>query len=978
MAEHKSGNEEHNHSLNKGDESFEKLLHKKLETEQKLEKKFRRVVTLMQSDIKGSTEFQQNRGDIEAEALLALHSKLLNPILSRHGGKVISDDTDGALVAFENAPEKAVKAAIEFMQVIHKHNERIRNKLHIRIAMNHGPVIVKGNGQLKGLTVSTTARIEQCIKELEKQNEEIAKTNLIVISGSLYDEIKNSENIICRWVDRMDAKGVDKPLNLYRIVWNTEQEQIIFNSIVPSKQTRGPDTCKPKGGVTALANRNIFVVEIAKETNYIKICGYEKAEQEQKTVRHYEEQNIDFELIEEQIHNIISMLNQSTQRGKISKEILNNLKSGGKCLYDKLFSKTIRNKLSITSSEDLIISIDDNLVHIPWELLYDGTSFLSLRFNMGRVLRTRQTITETALRPMGLPLRVLVLSDPRNNLKSACKEGYSIRDKLAMASNLITVNVKTGNINSNYVKEKIHNFDIVHYAGHSDYDSANPSRSSWLLKDRKLTAEEIKEMGRSKPMPALILSNACHSGQTDKWKISDDSGNKIYGMANAFLLSGVHHYIGTFWEVLDEPSSHFATVFYEFLSNGKTVGNSLRLARKELINKYGEETLIWASYMLYGDPSFYYIHLTDQKEIIPPVRQEMKCHDIDLKDDDVSSSRKTVAPEIDPPSKKTHPVYLMGGIAVIILITLVSIFLMQTKQSEMSVSSVQSAKPKLFGLQAGGDQEPLNPERNEQKQITAVGQRDKRKEIDALVTELAKRYREGAIKEDKRTPVDEWVSRPLVVSLFHLNVIGTDNKINQDVILNQISEFFGTSNRVKLVDRELIDKLLEELKLGSSELADSQTALKIGKLVGARYIASGNIFSVDGKIKLSLKLIETETTSIVATKSRICKKEDLLPVLTLSVCRELLDALISKFPLRARIIGFFGNEVVINIGKNQGMEINTKFNVYEEKKVEGSNAVVKKKVGMIEIREVDENVSTGIALVKTKEFLKNMKLDEAL
>jgi CHAT domain-containing protein len=42
------------------------------------------------------------------------------------------------------------------------------------------------------------------------------------------------------------------------------------------------------------------------------------------------------------------------------------------------------------------------------------------------------------------------------------------------------------------------------------------------------------------------------------------------------VLSGVNHYIGTFWEVLDEPSNRFAIEFYKQLVSGATIGDSVR------------------------------------------------------------------------------------------------------------------------------------------------------------------------------------------------------------------------------------------------------------------------------------------------------------------------------------------------------------------------------------------------------------------
>ena len=235
-----------------------------------------------------------------------------------------------------------------------------------------------------------------------------------------------------------------------------------------------------------------------------------------------------------------------------------------------------------------------------------------------------------------------------------------------------------------------------------------------------------------------------------------------------------------------------------------------------------------------------------------------------------------------------------------------------------------------------------------------------------------------SINNKANEPIDEWVSRPLVVSFFPLKIQGNNSNAYQGMVLNNIAEYFETSNRVRLVDRELIGKLLEELKLSSSDVADNQTALRIGKLVGARFIASGSVLSIGKDIKVSMKLIETETTSIVKTRTQTCTGPDSLSTLTDEMSKELLDALISKFPLRARIIGFADNDVVINIGRNHGMVKDIKLNVYDEKKVEGSNKAMNIKVGTIEVRAVEGNVSTGTVISKTLELENNMKLGEGL
>ena len=110
-------------------------------------------------------------------------------------------------------------------------------------------------------------------------------------------------------------------------------------------------------------------------------------------------------------------------------------------------------------------------------------------------------------------------------------------------------------------------------------------------------------MGGLQPMPLLVFSHACQTGHGD-WHIVGDFEQRIVGIANAYLLAGVRHYIGTFWEILDQPSLRFAKSFYTFLTEGETIGEAVRRARLDLIGAYGEETVVWASYMLYGDPTF--------------------------------------------------------------------------------------------------------------------------------------------------------------------------------------------------------------------------------------------------------------------------------------------------------------------------------------------------------------------------------------
>ncbi len=71
------------------------------------------------------------------------------------------------------------------------------------------------------------------------------------------------------------------------------------------------------------------------------------------------------------------------------------------------------------------------------------------------------------------------------------------------------------------------------------------------------------------------------------------------------FYAGVKHYVGTSWEIMDEPGSLFAHEFYGLLRSGKSVGESIKGARCNLTKEYGPD-ICWTSYLLYGDPTIRY------------------------------------------------------------------------------------------------------------------------------------------------------------------------------------------------------------------------------------------------------------------------------------------------------------------------------------------------------------------------------------
>jgi CHAT domain-containing protein len=366
-----------------------------------------------------------------------------------------------------------------------------------------------------------------------------------------------------------------------------------------------------------------LIIEASRENGYIKVSVYERSEGGEKTLRPYEHVDVPWEQIEASRREVINLLNRANRRAKVTPEILESLKKSGQVLFDLLVPSKAREKLSSTEACNLILYVDDKLVHIPWELLFDGRRFLCRRFAIGRIVRTRQAPTALSSRAPKAPFNVLVVADPRGDLDASYREGIEIKNFLDEKRDIFHVDFKSHPVDVSFVKKNLRDYDIVHYAGHADYHPENPSESGWLLKDARLKASEISAMGGLQPMPSLVFSNACQSGHSGEWRIGEEDEQQIFGLANAYLLSGVQHYIGTFWEILDEPSSQFAKLFYGSLSQGERVGEAVRKAREKLIEAHGEETIVWAGYMLYGDPTFAFDPAEKEEKVEEPVVRDI-------------------------------------------------------------------------------------------------------------------------------------------------------------------------------------------------------------------------------------------------------------------------------------------------------------------------------------------------------------------
>ena len=73
---------------------------------------------------------------------------------------------------------------------------------------------------------------------------------------------------------------------------------------------------------------------------------------------------------------------------------------------------------------------------------------------------------------------------------------------------------------------------------------------------------------------------------------------------------------------------------------------------------------------------------------------------------------------------------------------------------------------------------------------------------------------------------------------------------------------------IDVVERGRIQEVFAELKLNRSSKVDRKHALKIGKLIGARYLVLGNYFKALGSLVIEARLLDTQTGVYTAVAGR--------------------------------------------------------------------------------------------------------------
>jgi TolB-like protein/Tfp pilus assembly protein PilF len=193
----------------------------------------RRLAAILVADVVGYSRMMQADEAGTLAALKSRRTEILQPLVSKHHGRIIKVMGDGVLVEFASAVS-AVQCGVDLQQAMAASNRGLSDdrQIMLRIGINLGDVMVEG-GDLYGDGVNIAARLEG-----------IAEPGGIVVSSTAHDHVRNKVKTTFEDMGAQTLKNIAEPIRTYRVA----------SKDVVAATVSKPMTNKPSIAVLPFAN----------------------------------------------------------------------------------------------------------------------------------------------------------------------------------------------------------------------------------------------------------------------------------------------------------------------------------------------------------------------------------------------------------------------------------------------------------------------------------------------------------------------------------------------------------------------------------------------------------------------------------------------------------------------------------------------------------------------------------------------------
>lgn len=193
------------------DLDIEKYLAEKEKMDALFREKFEKILTVMFTDLVGSTSMTETVGDLASRMVLKHHNDIVFPIIKNNKGVLVKTIGDGTLSYFDRAQD-GVRAATQIQKALDDFNlsKELTTPIIVRIGLHTGQCGIDKNDI--GDTVNTASRYESA-----------ANGGEVYISEETYNALRDKAEIYCRFIKQATLKGKKEPVNIYKAFWNHEE-----------------------------------------------------------------------------------------------------------------------------------------------------------------------------------------------------------------------------------------------------------------------------------------------------------------------------------------------------------------------------------------------------------------------------------------------------------------------------------------------------------------------------------------------------------------------------------------------------------------------------------------------------------------------------------------------------------------------------------------------------------------------------------
>jgi class 3 adenylate cyclase len=164
------------------------------------------TVTILFSDIEGSTAITERLGDKRWMELLRGHNAIVREQIKQHGGFEVKSEGDGFMLAFQSA-RRGIECGVDIQRAFAERNKSAEEPIHVRIGLHTGEAIKEAD-DFYGKNVILAARIAG-----QAQGGEI-------LVSSLLKELTESGGDIAFGEGReVELKGLTGPHQVFEVVW---------------------------------------------------------------------------------------------------------------------------------------------------------------------------------------------------------------------------------------------------------------------------------------------------------------------------------------------------------------------------------------------------------------------------------------------------------------------------------------------------------------------------------------------------------------------------------------------------------------------------------------------------------------------------------------------------------------------------------------------------------------------------------------